>query len=321
MKGTITLIIFKTLIFIAITLAMFCLPALGMEPLKIGVAYTSTSGMAERVLEGFTKKMMAMGIPIDMDYKTGLADLDELAKEVRIFEKNKDAVLIMRSTGARWLAQHPIKLPTFVAACNNPAQLGVVNNMQAPEGNVTGVTYYLPRDTQWEIFRAVLPDIRSIFLILEKGHPSSMVDHQETQAVCKKLGIKYRYKLCTSVDDAIATIEMHRANTDAFVMGTQRLTIDHADSLVNRFPDLIFLSYSSKQVENGALAGFVADDNLLGRKLAVSVRDVLVKGVPVRQVPVKFDRKPKFLLNAFAAERLHVNIPFEILQSATLIRK
>ena len=321
MKNTSIPVVFKAIIGKIIVLALLCIPAQAGRQLKMGVAYTSYSGMAERVLAGFIDEMKTQRVPMELEYKTGLADLDVLAREVRAFEKTKDAILIMRSTGAGWLAKNPTRIPTFVAACNHPGQLGVIKNMNAPEGNVTGATYYLPRDVQWEIFRAILPDIHSIFLILEKGHPSSMVDHRETQAICKKLGIDYRYRFCTSLDDALATIEKNQHQPDAFVLGTQSLSIDNTDRMVARFPHLVFLSYSSKQVENGALAGFVANDEILGRKLAISVKDILVDGKPFHQVPVKFDERPKFLLNVLTAERLHIEIPFEILRTATLIGK
>jgi len=146
-----------------------------------------------------------------------------------------------------------------------------------------------------------------------------MVDLKETKAVCRALGIGFRYKICESLDQVMATVSKYQGKVSAFVLGTQALYIDNTDKLVTRFPDEIFLSYSGKQVENGALGGFVADDFLLGRKLAVSVRDVLVKGKPIRQVPVKFDTQPKFLLNVGTAERLGIKIPFEILRTATLI--
>lgn len=289
--------------------------------LKVGVAYTSRSGMSERVLKGFLAEMRSMGIELQMTYRTELADLDKLAEAVKVFERTQDAIIVMRSTGARWLAKHPTRIPTFVAACNNPEQLGVIKNMAAPEGNITGVTYYLPRKTQWEIFRAILPKADSILLLLEKGHPSSAIDLKETREVCSQLGIGFQYKICGSLEQAMAAIARHRNKVNAFVLGTQALYIDNTDKLVKRFPDQVFLSYSEKLVENGALGGFVADDFLLGRKLAVSVRDVLIKGKPIRQVPVKFDDKPKFLLNVQAAERLGVKIPFEILRTATLINE
>lgn len=191
--------------------------------------------------------------------------------------------------------------------------------MAAPEGNVTGVTYYLPRKIQWEIFRAILPKADAIYLLLEKGHPSSMVDLKETRAICGELGIGFQYKICENLGQAIDVIEHQRDKVSAFVLGTQALYIDNTDKLVARFPNEIFLSYSGKQVENGALGGFVADDYILGRKLAISMIDVLVKGKPFNQVPVKFDNRPKFLINVAAAERLNVEIPFEILRAATLI--
>lgn len=309
----------KRMVLILCFLGLFWAPLEARGELKIGVAYTYQSGMAERVLVGFDRQMRSLGVSVRMTYRTGLKGQAALGRAIRDFEQTQDGILIMRSTGAKWLVKNSTTIPTFVGACNHPGQLGVINNIDAPERNITGVTYYLPRKVQWEIFRAILPEAKSIYLLLEKGHPSSDVDLHETKAICKDLGITLHYKYNKILPQAIEVIQAYREKVDAFILGTQALYIDNTDKLVSKFPHTVFLSYSGKQVENGALGGFVADDYLLGRKLANSVHDVLVKGMPFSKVPVKFDRRPKFLVNVQAAERLGVEIPFEILQAATLI--
>ena len=79
------------------------------------------------------------------------------------------------------------------------------------------------------------------------------------------------------------------------------------------------LSYTNKPVHAGALGGFVAEDVKLGYMLAESLVDVLVKGKAIKDVPVKMDPNPKFFVNAKTAERLGVEIPYEILAAATVI--
>ena len=79
------------------------------------------------------------------------------------------------------------------------------------------------------------------------------------------------------------------------------------------------LSYSSKPVSAGALGGFVADDEKLGLILAESMADVLVNKKAVKEVPVKVDPNPKFFINVKTAEKLKLEIPYSILEIATII--
>ncbi len=59
-------------------------------------------------------------------------------------------------------------------------ELGTVMKLQAPEGNITGVTYHLPVDSQFEIFQAIVPELKALFLLLGKGDPSAVVDQAAT---------------------------------------------------------------------------------------------------------------------------------------------
>ena len=134
----------------------------------IGVAWAGKSGMAERVTAGFEQGMKELAPDIKIEYQKELGSVDDLAVVAAKWEKEKNGMVLLRSNAAKWLGQNPPTIPTFIGACNNPNQLGAVKNLQAPEGNITGVTYYLPVDSQFEIFQAIIPDLKSLLLVLGK---------------------------------------------------------------------------------------------------------------------------------------------------------
>jgi putative tryptophan/tyrosine transport system substrate-binding protein len=65
----------------------------------------------------------------------------------------------------------------------------------------------------------------------------------------------------------------------------------------------------------------VANDVKLGQMLAESIVDVLVKGKPIKDVPVKVDPQPQLVVNAAAATRLSLEVPFDVLQAAKVVQK
>lgn len=198
-------------------------------------------------------------------------------------------------------------------------QLGVLKNMQAPEGRITGVTYALPVETQFEIFKAILPNLKSLLLLLEEGHPSNTINQEETKAICSTMGIRYHDKICSSTQDAVAAVAEFKGKVSAILLGSNRLVYDNAPNIVSAAGKVPVLSYLPKPVEAGALGGFLADDIKLGRMLAESVADVLIKGKAVRDVPVKADPDPIFTVNVRTAEKLGIEIPFHILKKARVI--
>ena len=286
---------------------------------QIGVAWAGKSGMSNRVVKGFDKGMAEFAPDIQIEYQKELGSVEDLAKVAGKWEKEKTAMVLLRSSAAKWLAKNPPAIPTFIGGCNNPTELGAVKDLKKPEGQITGVTYFLPIETQFEIFKAILPDMQSVLLLLEKGHPSSVIDQEATKDIAAKLGIQYHEKFCASPAEATAAAQEYKSKVSAIIIGNQALLLDNTDKVVQAADKTPVLAYSEKPVKSGALGGFAADDEKLGYLLAQSVADVLKNGKAVKDVPVKVDPDPKFFVNAKAAQNLGVEIPFSILESATVI--
>ncbi len=226
---------------------------------------------------------------------------------VQRYQKEKKGMVILRSNGAKWLGKNPPAIPTFIGGCNNPVQLGALKNMQAPEGNVTGVTYFLPVATQFETFQAILPDMQSVLLLLRAGNPSAEIDRNETKQICTTNGLQYKEKTIDTKEEALAAVQQYLGKVSMIIIGNQSKVIDIAKDIVAAAGKTTpVVAYPSKPVKDGALGGFVADDETLGYMLAQSVVEVLVKGSAIKNVPVKVDPDPKFYENVKTAQTLGI---------------
>jgi putative ABC transport system substrate-binding protein len=275
--------------------------------------------MSNRVLKGLTQGFEALGVNAKLDLHKELASMDDLAKVTKMFKEKYKGQIIIRSNAAKWLGKNPPAIPTFIGGCNHPGALGAVKNLKAPEGNITGVTYFLPIENEFEIFKAVLPELSSVMLIVQKGHAGSPIDQEGTKEVCAKLGIKYQEKVVSNMEEALAAVKEASGKVSAIIQGNQAMLFDNTAAFVAAAGDTPVLAHSQKPVSAGALTGFAADDVRLGMMLAESVVEVLIKGKAIKDVPVKFDPEPNFYLNAKMAKKFKLNIPYEILETATII--
>lgn len=288
----------------------------------IGVAWVGKAGMPLRVMNGFTKgiKEKAPEVDFTVDIQKELSSMQELEKVVAGFEKEKDGMVILRSNGAQWLAERKTSIPTFIGACNNPSQLGTVKNLSRPGGNITGVTYYIPASTHLEVFKAMQPQMKSVFLLMEQGHPGSLIDQNETQVACSKLGLTYDGKMCSSLEDVISTVKEKRDNVSAFIIGSEALVIDNTAKIIEAAGKTPVFAYSEKPIMSGAIAGYVADDEKLGYMLAESVIEVLVKGKDIGYISVKTDPQPTLYINGTTYQKIGLIIPPKILGVAKIIQ-
>jgi putative tryptophan/tyrosine transport system substrate-binding protein len=309
----------NTFLLIATAVFLFNINPVQADTVDIGLAWAGKSGMAKRVSKGFEEAISEYSKKIKIEYQKELGSVDDLAVVAKKWQTEKKAMVLLRSNAAKWLGKNQPSIPTFIGGCNNPAQLGALKNLEAPEGMITGVTYFLPVETQFEIFTAILPNMKSILLLLEKGHPSSVIDQEGTKAVCKKLGIQYSDKLCASKEDIIQAVSEAKDKVSAIIIGNQAVLMDNTKNIVNAAGNMPVVSYSSKPVKDGALGGFVADDVKLGQMLAKSVVDVMLNKKSVKNTPVKVDPEPNFFINIKTAEKLGIEIPYTILETATVI--
>jgi putative ABC transport system substrate-binding protein len=286
---------------------------------QVGLAWVGKSGMANRVSEGFVAEVAELAPQIKLEAQKDLQSLDALKEVVDRFQKEKKAMVILRSNGAEWLGKNPPALPTFIGGCNHPKILGAVQNLERPEGNITGVTYYLPVTSQFDVFQAILPKMDSVLLLMGKGNPSAPIDQAGTKEVCAKRNIKYKEVMAESREEVLKAVAEHKDKVSAMIIGNQALVIDITKDIMAEAGKTPVFSYSSEPVKDGALGGFVADDEKLGRMLAQSLVDVVVKGMAIGTVPVKVDPKPLFYVNAKTAQKIGVEVPFEILQAATVV--
>jgi len=290
------------------------------EPVKIGVAWEGEARMAERVSRGMMEVLEQLAPNILVEFEKALPDLAALDRAVRRFEKEKAAMVILRSSGAKYLAQHLPAIPAFVGGCNDPVLLGALKNRNAPEGNITGVTYAPSYDHIFEIFTALLPGMQSVLLLTQAGHPSAPIDITGTRAVCRQLKIQPFFKECRTTADAVDTVNAFQAKVSAVIVPNHARILDYAVQIVAAAGKTPVLAYSIAPVKEGGLCGLTADDIKLGRMLAESIIDVLINKKPVSSVPVKRDMNPQVYINMRTAQNIGVSIPFPILEIATIVR-
>ena len=315
--------IMRTLLLVGLCLSVISGSVFGAkgDGKKIGVLWTKKSGMSERVLAGAQSRLKQIAPGMDIEVVKELPN-DEEAKV--IFDKwqtEKDGIVFLRSDGGKFLAANPSKVPAFIGACNNPEKLGLMKDMKHPSGNVTGVTYYLPAEFKMNLFKKVLPNMKTVALLVEKGHPSSPIEQAEVQSFCKKNGIVYKDAVCKDKEDLKAQVEKLKGSVDAFILGNQKLLIDSSDIVLKTSPSVPIVSLTEKPVEKKlALIGMAADDTKLGLKLADSIAAVIVDGKPVSEVPVVMDEQPRVIVCVALMKQWGVKLPMEIVKIAKLIK-
>jgi putative ABC transport system substrate-binding protein len=284
---------------------------------KIGVMWVGKSAMPKRVSLGFMAEIKRLMPDVQVVSKRDLPNWSEGELVFHQFQREMDGVVVLRSNGAEFLGklETPPLVPCFVGACNDPQFLGAVANRNAPDKNITGVTYYVPYDKRFKALLKLIPDIKSVALLAERGHPGALLDKQGTRRECEKRGIQYYEVEAGSVDELVAGAREIADKVDLFILAANSLVQDNTVSLlpVSNNTKTPMFAYSSKPVKHGAVAGIAARDEYLGTLLAESVADVVGKGKSVSSVPIKTDPEPKLMVSQAMIRMFGITIPETLL--------
>jgi putative ABC transport system substrate-binding protein len=310
-----------------VLVCLVCLPVLAIAAMlddadaaekKITVMWVGKSHRPSNLYTGFIPKLKELAPDMEVKLHRQLKDMDEAESIFREAEKTMDAIVFLDSTGAQFLATADPKIPCFVGATNNPAELGVIKNLNAPEGKVTGVTYYIPYEKRFEIVMQLFPKVQRVGLIVELADPSGLIEQSATRSQCARLNLKYDDVVASDVKKLVDETDKLADKVDLIIISNTRLAMEYITSLLpiankKRVP---MFSYSSEPVEKGVTAGIGVDEVKLGAMLAQSVVDVIVNRKPISQVPVKMDPAPKICINKSMVKTLGLQFPEAVLSKA-----
>jgi putative tryptophan/tyrosine transport system substrate-binding protein len=291
------------------------------EAKEIAVIWDTKSAMPTTVNMALMAKLRELAPDLKVTLYRELKDMEEAKRIFHQCESSVDGIVFLRSSGAKYLSTIQPKVPCFIGACNNPVEIGVIKNLNAPEGMVTGVTYFIPYEQRFRIIRSLFPNVKTLGLLVERGHPSGPIEQAGTREQCQRLGIAYHEVVASDLKELLEGTKS-LGKVDLLILTNTKLVMDHVGSLlmVTNPARIPMFSFADLPVKAGAVAGIAADDLKLGSMLAQSVVDVVIHGKPISQVPVKMDPAPKLTVNEGMMRGLGLQFPEAILKEAVIFR-
>ena len=146
------------------------------------------------------------------------------------------------------MGQNPPSIPGFFGACNNPVTLGATSSMSDPDKNITGVTYYLSAEKQFDIYKKLFPKMTSVGILLEKGHPGAAIDSKDTKDAAAKFGFKYTDVTVSTPEELASGVKtLKDKGADIIIIGSMGMIIDGTDKVIQP-PELRRLSVTLKNL-------------------------------------------------------------------------
>jgi putative ABC transport system substrate-binding protein len=268
----------------------------------------------------------------------GYVEGETIALEARFAQQQADrlpalaAELVSSNVDVIWTFGTPAStaarktistIPVVFVGGGNPVELGLVQSLAHPGGNLTGVTQFstiLDRK-RLEILRDVAPRISRVALILDATSLLRTIVLDETRAAGQTLGVEiYPFEVRDRSDCAAAFQVAIAAGADGLLVQPSPLLLAHRTLITDlavqsRLPGLFPVR---EYVEAGGLLAY-GPAILQAHRRSATLVDRILKGARPADLPVEQPTEFDFIVNQRTARALGLTIPPSVLAQATEI--
>ena len=236
-----------------------------------------------------------------------------------------DLIIAVSSPAIRAAENATTTIPIVMLSGTDPVAGLFVASLEHPEGNVTGVTTYVPElaPKRLEVLRECLPGLRRVAILANLRNPSSAVEVKEMEGAARPMGLEILVvdaRLPEQYPDAFASIAKGRARglfvTADPVLSSNRerivqLAARHRVPTMYEWKEIVeaggLMSYGPSLSEvNGRVAGYV---------------DRILKGAKPADLPVERPTKFELAVNLKTAAALGLTFPPAVLARAERVVK
>lgn len=182
------------------------------------------------------------------------------------------------------------QIPVVFSAISDPVGSGIVESMDAPGANITGVSDMLDTEAIMDLMLAANPDIKKVGLLYDKSQDSSKTPIEEAKAYLKDKGIETVEKTGTTNDEiSLGADALAAAGVDAVFTPTDNTVMTAELAIYEKFTEAKIPHYCGADsfALNGAFLGYGVNYAEVGQLTADMAADVLVNGADPAATPVQ----------------------------------
>ena len=294
---------------------------------KIGVSQLAEHPALDASYEGFVAALADAGYVdgenITIDYNNAQGDP---ATCTTIAEKlvngQCDLILAIATAAAQSAASATSEIPILGTAITDFEVAGLVNDRDAPGGNVSGGSDMNPIEEQIDLLTQILPDAKTVAVMYCSSEDNSIVQAGLAEEALEARGIEWVEYTVSDSTMIQSVAESMIGKVDAVYIPTDNLLAEGmaAVSMVTNDNNLPCIVGEAGMVENGGLATYGLDYYDLGYmtgQMAVQVLEGAdISTMPVGHIPVE---ECTLTVNTTVAEQLGITIPEDILSQAEVI--
>jgi putative ABC transport system substrate-binding protein len=270
--------------------------------------------------QGLKEAGFVEGQNVAVEYRSAEAHVDRLTALVTDLIRRPVAVIVCNAQTAHVLKAATTTVPIVFATGTDPVRDGLVDSLNRPGGNLTGVTFFsgLLSAKRLELLSSLVPKAATVAILMDPGGPEAEAVQRDAQAAAQAMGLQFislEVRSERDIDRAFATFVERRA--DALQIGSGAFFNSHRERIVAlaaryRLPTI----YNWREaVIAGGLLSYAASITVAYRQAGLYASRIL-KGEKPGDLPVVQPTKFEFVLNLKTAKTLGLDVPDRLIALA-----
>jgi putative tryptophan/tyrosine transport system substrate-binding protein len=279
----------------------------------------------DAVLQGFKDSLKAHGVEAKYSVHNAKANMDKCNQiAAGIAAESPDLVLAIATPSAQACAVATKKSPILAGsplvftAITDPVGAGLVDNLERPGKNITGVSDMLPVAQHVAMMRRFYPELKKLGMIYNPREANSRSVVAMVKAEGKKHGFEVVEAMVGKPSEVQQAAKSLVGKVDAVYLSTDNTVISAVDSVikVSEKDKLPLFSADVDSVKRGAVAALGFDYYRHGYQTGLMAKRIMIDGAFPSETPIETQQQLTLHLNLKAAKKLGVKVPEDVKKEA-----
>lgn len=308
--------------------AAWPLAARAQQPGLPVVGFLSTRSLSESTLlvaafrEGLRDSGYIENQNVQIEYRWADGQFDRLAGLASDLIGRQVAVIATagNSPSARAAKAATTIIPVVFVVGDDPIEVGLVDSLSHPHGNLTGVTVLFGQLTRKriELLHELVPAAQTIFMLANLSNPSSDQTIKDAQEAAHALGRELDVQSARTESELDATFDrLAQQHARALLVDADpffTVRRDQVVALAAHYALPAIYSYRDYALDGGLVS--YGGDLRAGYRLAGSYTGRILKGEKPADLPVQQSSKIEMVINLKTAKALGLTVPQSLLVAA-----
>jgi putative ABC transport system substrate-binding protein len=295
------------------------------EPKTVAITAIVEHPALDAVRDGIQKGLAdlghAEGTDVTFTYESAQGNPATAAQIARQYVGDAPAVIVAISTpSAQAVAAATKDIPVVFSAVTDPLAAELVSSLDAPGGNVTGVSDMAPIGDHLALIREVTPNVKRLGVLYNPGEANSVSSVAALKSAAEGAGVEIVEAPANRSADVQGAARSLIGKVDAVYVPTDNTIVSALESAVSVAIEAKIPLYAGDvdSVARGALAAVGFNYFDVGVQTAALV-DRVLKGDEPGNIAVVFAAGTDLQVNRKTAEAIGVDIPQSVLDRASKV--